>query len=324
MSVIASVSYGGGKQSTGLLVLAAQGKLPIRTFLFANVGDDSESPYTIAYVNEIAIPYARAHGLDLKVLQRHKRDTSVETLYGRLVKPGSRSLPIPVRMPNTGAPGTRSCTLDFKIRVIGAYLKAQGASESNKAVVAVGISSDEVHRVNNRRAQPYERLAYPLIGMLDGSFNAPEFSKIDTPMSRVDCEAVIAAEPLPGGADGPLANRLREVFTTLAPLTQADLLGSGFTRMPRPDKSACYFCPFHRPAEWLRMRRQSPDQFQKAVELENLLNGRRDELGRDHVYFTRFGKPLAEAIPEVSEDEDLDGWEILDDGASCDNGFCMT
>jgi hypothetical protein len=113
--ILATVSYGGGVQSTAMLVLAAQGKLPIKTFLFANVGDDSESPYTTVYVNEIAVPYAEAHGIDLQQLRRHKRDGSVETLYGRLTKPGSRSLPIPVRMPDTGAPGTRSCTHDFKI-----------------------------------------------------------------------------------------------------------------------------------------------------------------------------------------------------------------
>jgi hypothetical protein len=36
------VSYGGGVQSNALLVLAAQGRIDYRTFLFANVGDDSE------------------------------------------------------------------------------------------------------------------------------------------------------------------------------------------------------------------------------------------------------------------------------------------
>jgi hypothetical protein len=36
------VSYDGGVQSNALLVLAAQGRIDYRTFLFANVGDDSE------------------------------------------------------------------------------------------------------------------------------------------------------------------------------------------------------------------------------------------------------------------------------------------
>lgn len=40
-------STGGGVQSTACLVLAAQGKIPYRTFVFANVGDKAESPATL-------------------------------------------------------------------------------------------------------------------------------------------------------------------------------------------------------------------------------------------------------------------------------------
>jgi hypothetical protein len=51
-----------------------------------------------------------------------------------------------------------------------------------------------------------------------------------------------------------------------------------------------------------------------------LLNRRRDDLGKDHVYLTRFGKPLRQAIP--------DGVDLLPmfdeaDGL-CDSGWCMT
>ena len=39
------ISYGGGVQSTALVVLAAQGKIGhVDAALFANVGDDSEHP----------------------------------------------------------------------------------------------------------------------------------------------------------------------------------------------------------------------------------------------------------------------------------------
>jgi hypothetical protein len=322
--ILATVSYGGGVQSTAMLVLAAQGKLPIKTFLFANVGDDSESPYTTVYVNEIAVPYAEAHGIELHQLKRIKRDGSVETLYGRMTKPGSRAIPIPARGADTGAPGSRSCTADFKVEVIGKWLKAHGASEENPAVVAVGISSDEIHRINARKRQPYERLAYPLVGVLDGRFSAKAFERIPVPMSRLDCEALVAEQSLPGGPDGALAARLREVFTELAPVTQSDLLASGFSRLPRPDKSACFFCPFHRPREWLRMRRQSPDQFKRACGLEAVLIDRQVSRGRDPMYLTRFGKPLEEAVPDIRDPREIWEFEGFDDDAHCDNGFCMT
>ena len=97
-------SYGGGHQSTALLVLAAQGRIATRTFLFCNVGDDSEHPGTLEYVRHVAAPYAAHHGITLQELTRTKRDGSTETLMGRLLKEDSRSLPIPVRMSN-GAPG---------------------------------------------------------------------------------------------------------------------------------------------------------------------------------------------------------------------------
>jgi hypothetical protein len=44
MTALRTFSYGGGWQSTAALVLAAQGRLDYRVFVFANVRDDSEYP----------------------------------------------------------------------------------------------------------------------------------------------------------------------------------------------------------------------------------------------------------------------------------------
>jgi hypothetical protein len=124
-----------------LLVLAAQRRIDFPVFLFANVGEDSEDPATLEYIERYAKPYAAENGIRLVELRRKRRDGSTEMLYGRLTRAGSRSLPIPVRMSN-GAPGTRSCTSDFKIRVVGRWLKANGATEANPATVGIGISLD--------------------------------------------------------------------------------------------------------------------------------------------------------------------------------------
>jgi hypothetical protein len=68
------------------------------------------------------------------------------------------------------------------------------------------------------------------------------------------------------------------------------------------------------------MRREQPVEFEKACQLEELLNQRRDELGKDHVYLTRFARPLREAIP--------DGVDLLpmfdESDGLCDSGWCMT
>lgn len=161
---IRSISYGGGVQSTALVVLATQERIHFDVALFANVGDDSEHPATLDYVRNVAIPWAAERGFPIHELQRVKRDGSAETLMGRLTREGSRSLPIPVRMSN-GAPGSRSCTADFKIAVVGKWLKAHGASADDPALVAIGISTDEIQRVGNKKVAPYEQPVYPLIDL---------------------------------------------------------------------------------------------------------------------------------------------------------------
>ena len=168
------ISYGGGVQSTAMLVLANQGVIEgVDAALFSNVGDDSEHPATLDYIRDVATPRS---GIPVHTLQRIKRDGSVETLWGRLMKPESRSLPIPIRMDN-GAPGGRSCTVDFKVKVLGKWMKANGASKDNPATVCIGISTDEIQRVNRKRAEAYENPTYPLI---------------DLGLDRSACQQVIA------------------------------------------------------------------------------------------------------------------------------------
>lgn len=271
MTGLQTFSHGGGVQSTAALVLSAQGRIDFPVHLFANVGDDSEHPDTLSYVREVSIPFAAAHGIELHELHRVRRDGTQETLLGRLTKEGSRSLPIPARMSN-GAPGTRSCTMDFKLRVLQKWLKKHGATPAEPATVGIGFSTDEMHRVGNavNRPRPIEKITYPLIAL---------------GISRSACYEIIAKAGL-----------------------------------PKPPKSACWFCPMHRPSKWAEMARDEPELFDKSVALEKLLNDRRDMLGKDHVFFTRFGKPLSVAVNAAQDPlfRDEDGW-----GSSCDEGVCF-
>lgn len=157
-------SYGGGVQSTAALILAAQGKINYRVFLFCNVGEDSEHPETLRYVREIASPYAQTHGLTFIHLQKTRRNGEVESIYQRLTRPESRSIGIPVRMSN-GAPGNRTCTVDFKILVVARWTKQHGATKETPAMVGLGISLDEFQRMRTDSGIAHERLAYPLIDL---------------------------------------------------------------------------------------------------------------------------------------------------------------
>ena len=181
------ISYGGGVQSTAMIVLAATGEfdrlgLNVEHALFSNVGDDSEHPATLTYVRDVMTPWAAEHGITVHELHKVRRNGDIETLWQRLMKEGSRSLPIPVRMPDTGAPGTRSCTVDHKIKVVGKWLKANGASADTPANVCIGISTDEIQRIGNKNTEPYEVVSYPLI---------------DLRLSRAGCEHVIREAGLP-------------------------------------------------------------------------------------------------------------------------------
>jgi hypothetical protein len=180
-------SYGGGIQSTAALVLAANRKIDYQTFLFCNVGEDSENPKTLSYVHEVAMPYALRHGITLLELQKRRRDGSLDTVYSRMTRPGSRSIVIPVRMNGNGAPGRRACTYDFKVAEADKWLSEHGAKETG-AVVGIGFSRDEVERVkpnSDLRTMQWKENAFPLL------------TDVPTPLSRQDCMNIIVAAGLP-------------------------------------------------------------------------------------------------------------------------------
>lgn len=273
------ISFGGGQQSTALLVLAAQGRIDYRTFVFANVGKDSEKPATLQYIEEYAKPYADKHGLELVELRRIMRsgpDKGQErTLLQDVRRPGNRSIRIPMRMAN-GAPGNRGCTQQWKADLVARETRRRGATPERPAIVGIGISVDEQHRANDRVDFAHQRKVYPLL---------------DLHLRRTDCQRIIRD-----------------------------------AKLPLPPKSACWFCPMQRPEDWQNLRREQPELFAKACQLEAEVIERRRSLvdrdGRpkDPIYLTRFARPLAEAIP--------DGVDLLPmfdeaDGA-CDSGWCMT
>lgn len=261
------ISTGGGVQSTAMLVLAAQGEIDYRTALFCNVGDDSENPATLEYLERYAKPYCDLHGIELIELQTKLRDGTTDTIVKRLERQ-KRTVHIPMRMSGNGAPGNRSCTFDFKIKQVAKWTKAHGATVDHPASVALGISIDEYQRMKSSTV-PHQVSDYPLI---------------DRRLSRQDCMALIA--------------------------------GAG---LPVPPKSSCFFCPFATPVYWSRLRKNEPELFAKAVELERMVNAKRDAMGRDEMWMSSALKPLDEAF---SDDGQLDMFEDDTEGTCDIGGYC--
>lgn len=175
-------SFGGGVQSMAVLVLAAQGRLDYQTFLFCNVGEDSEHPATIEYVNRVAMPYAAENRLELFQIRRRKRDGTTPTLYQEVID-DRRTIDIPMYLAS-GMPGNRNCTKSYKVFVIDRWLKAHGATAESPATVALGISIDEYKRMTSAYDEryPFRRRVYPLIDMR---------------LSRQDCVTIIERAGLP-------------------------------------------------------------------------------------------------------------------------------
>jgi len=175
-------SFGGGVQSTTVLVLQAQNKLPIPYdwFVFANVGNDSENPATIEYMETVTKPFATRHGIRIVEVQKTtfgKPETLLEYIYRT-----KRSVPIPARMSN-GAPSNRSCTSDFKIRVVNRWVKERGYIGAG---MGLGISVDESTR---RRHEAWY--------VEDGIHKRREHPLIDLRMNRNDCYKIIHDAGLP-------------------------------------------------------------------------------------------------------------------------------
>jgi hypothetical protein len=261
---VKAISYGGGVQSTALLVLACTGAIEMDVALFANVGDDSENPATLDYLADYAAPYAKRHGLPLHQLRRTWRTGEQTTLYQYVTGPIA-SLPIPVYMAG-GAPGTRQCSERWKIGVVARWLRDNNTS-GEKAELAIGFSWDELERVKDI-ADPIATRTYPLIDMR---------------LNRADCAVIIRDAGL-----------------------------------PVPPKSSCWFCPYRGARGFAEMRRDDPETFDRAVALEDRVNEKRAEMGRDDVHLTGTGRRLA--LLPAAQDALFD----VDEDGHCTSEACFT
>lgn len=258
-------SYGGGVQSTAVMVLIAEGKLQYDHVVFANVGDDSENPRTLEYIRDIARPYMAEHGINFVEVQKRNRKGEPVTLRNSIMNNDGR-IPIPAWLPS-GAFGYRNCTVDFKLKIVAKLLKQNGATPDDPATVGLGISTDEWTRARNDSGITWERLEYPLLDLM---------------FSRRDCMWIIN--------------------------------GAG---LPQPPKSSCYFCPFHRQSAWEELRRDEPDLFDKAVEIDYHIREKRAELGKDGMYLHYRRIPLDKAIGLQMV------FDFNENDLPCDSGYCF-
>jgi hypothetical protein len=174
-------SSGGGVQSIAALVLSAQRVIDFPLHVFANTGDDSEAPKTLAYVRDIAMPYAHKHGIEFIERVKVTHNGQVAPTVAEETLGDTQSIPIPV-FPGTGGPWQRSCTAKWKIRVVSYVARERGATKKKPASIGLGISMDEFMRANSNTQNQYTVNVYPLL---------------DLRLTRQDCINIIVQAGLP-------------------------------------------------------------------------------------------------------------------------------
>jgi hypothetical protein len=204
-------------------------------------------------------------------------------------------------MDGSGAPGRRSCTVDWKIKPVAKFLKdlvpvdilkfisakTRGLTKAEKLEAQIklymelypialgkGISTDEAQRAKKETGFAHYQAAYPLI---------------DLGLTRMDCHRIIADAGLP----------------------------------PAP-KSSCWFCPYKRKIAWQSLHDSDPEKFREAVVLEKLLHSRSVALGRGGCFFTSTGTTKSLFLDQViSPHYQHDLFNGFDDG-ECESGYCWT
>ena len=152
------LSYGGGVNTTALMIYLIKKRLPLDEAVFADTG--GELPETYRNV-DLARSYLAKHGIPLRIVKSNN-GTLLETCERRRVIPSQL---------------WRWSTRDYKVRPIHRYYKSLGS----QVVEYLGIAYDEIERVKASREAKVTSL-FPLV---------------DARMTRDDCIRLIAKEGFP-------------------------------------------------------------------------------------------------------------------------------
>jgi hypothetical protein len=144
------ISYGGGVQSTALIVLAMSEGWDVDEIVHVDLLD-AESPATREYVARFREWLQREYRRDITVIERD--------LYGdMLARPGFT--PVPWHGRREKFMLKRQCTREYKVQPLQRYLYDRYPGE--RIGLMLGISVDEYHRMRDSSAARIEHV-YPLV-----------------------------------------------------------------------------------------------------------------------------------------------------------------
>lgn len=235
------VSYGGGTDSTALLVEAHNRGIRPDLILFADTG--SEMPHTYAYLPVIGEWLARVGFPEIQVVRRYRRDEieEMKTLAGiagkmsplvlqAIAVPETSFKPLHVECMETNqlpsaAFGYNKCSSKYKQAPIDRWVA------SHPDVVAALQRGETVERWLGYDATEGNRVANIAHKAPPCKWRAPLY---DWDIARADCREIIRAAGL-----------------------------------PQPGKSSCFICPNMRGHEVDKLAVEYPDLMEKALAIED-------------------------------------------------------
>jgi len=144
------LNYGGGWQTTGMLVLIEQGTLPRPDrIVIADTGRERKT--TWRYLEQTAQPRMRALGLEIEIAPRSLAKVDIYSHQGTLL------------LPAYTATGKLSayCSNEWKQRVVDRYLRQTGAPVAAERTHWIGFTYDERQRIKGEQGR-----LYPLVDMM--------------------------------------------------------------------------------------------------------------------------------------------------------------
>jgi hypothetical protein len=163
------LSYGGGLQTVGMVLLVGRGVLPRPDrIVMADTGREVRS--TFDYLDRYVRPYLAEHGLAVEVASHQRATVDLYAANGDLLLPAFTA---------TGKLPT-FCSVEWKQRVVERHLRGSGVTG---ATSWIGFSFDERRRIKGDGGGPWRR-SYPLVDLM---------------VTRPDLEALIGRQgwPLP-------------------------------------------------------------------------------------------------------------------------------
>jgi hypothetical protein len=162
------ISYGGGVQSTALVIMAMRRQWQVDEIVHVDLLD-AESPRTREYVEYFRNWLRDEYGREITVIE--------SDLYGdMLARPGFT--PVPWRARDGSFILRRQCTREYKVAPIQRYLTER--YPQGRISLMLGISVDEYHRMRDSSNRRIDHI-YPLV---------------DERLTRWHCRQIIEQEEL--------------------------------------------------------------------------------------------------------------------------------